>query len=108
MENQNERTPWEWLGEIADAVIRKKQSLHSRQDYSGIVHAGHRDFEEAFEIPLKIYREKIRYELQEEYNRKMNSAVKEIPNFGVDAMKTLSVLKDLYFELARRDNPDTR
>lgn len=72
----------------------------------GLIHAGTHDFEQAFEIPMKIYREQVRYELQEEYNKKMNSAVKEIPNFGVDALRTLGELKNLYFELAKSNHPD--
>lgn len=98
----------EWLADIANRIVHEEQQLHRKPNDCGIIYAGAVAFEQAFEIPLQIYRQQIRYELQEEYNRKMNSAIKEMPNFGVDAMKTLGEIKELYFQLARRDNPDVR
>ena len=100
MENHNERTPWEWLAQIANQVIHEQQTRHSRSSNSGIVHAGTHDFELAFLLPMKVVISKARLALLRDL------ASKAPPGLGQMALDEQAELNKLYFEMAKRDNPD--
>jgi|SRR5665213_384463 len=104
MENQSNdptvKTPWEWLGEIATQVIRKKQREHSRPSDGGLIYAGIHDFEEKFEIPLRILIAKTELKIY----RKL--AEQAPPGLGQLCLDKQAELDNLYFEMAQRDRPD--
>jgi hypothetical protein len=101
-EPQEKQPSWHWLADIANRVVRESNLIHRKQNDAGISYAGRHDFEEAFEIPVKLMIAEAELAILKKY------AMREQPSFGAEALLKQSEINRLRFEYARQDRPDER
>ena len=92
--------PWRKLAEVAKRVSHEKQLLHSKPGDAGMIYASASDYEEAFELPIKLMIAEAELKLI------MKHAQREMPSMGQEAFEKQAEINKLYFELAKREHPD--
>lgn len=93
-------TPWRKLAEIAKRAAHDAQLQHSKQWEAGLIHASAGDFEDAFELPVKIMI------AEAELRIIILHAQMSYPGFGGEAIRKQDEINKLNFEMAKRERPD--
>lgn len=91
-------TPWRKLAEVAKRVVKNKQIDHAKPNDANI-HADTRDFEEEFELPIKLLI------AETELRVIMAHASREQPSFRNEAFAKQEEINKLHFEMAKRVHP---
>jgi hypothetical protein len=108
-EPQEKQPSWHWLADIANRVVRESNLIHRKQNDAGISYAGRHDFEEAFEIPVKLMIAEAEWAILDGYaNSKQNPHAEMAVLMKFAALQKKSEINRLRFEYARQDRPDDR